>query len=120
MRLLIILLGILGIIIFGSLGFVNQKESLVECEILQGYQSTSYGKSSSQQNFILVVKDNKDRIFDIRVSPSTFYKATINKKMKFTVSEYDITKKRTISEEIYLILFVITLLVTVFSLMFFL
>ena len=83
------LIGILLIFLF--IGLVNSSQYNIEktrkCIVKEKMpMNDKYG------TLVLVLQEERGIVFDVKVSPSTFYKATRNGVMYFELSEQDITK----------------------------
>lgn len=72
---------------------INFEQKRTECKVLHGYLTETVHKHNTRENFILVLSDTKGRIFDIEVSPSTYYVANKDKHVCLMLTEQDITKK---------------------------
>lgn len=59
-----------------------------ECVVLDKMTTTGSGKSSGK--FYLILKDNKEQVFDLIVEPSTFYQAKEGKNIVFNLRPFDI------------------------------
>lgn len=68
--------------------FPSYPETPTECKVLQTYQTSAGYKVSAK--FILVLEDPKNRRFDIKVSPTTFYEASSKGHICLMLNETDI------------------------------
>lgn len=89
------------------------KPVTTKCEVLERYGEERTHKSHIYTDFILVLKAN-NKIFDIKVNPSTYYNAGKNKYLWFNLDHYDIYKTNTLSNNIrhiFIIIFGLFLLI---------
>ena len=93
-----IILGFVFLILSFLFGYlfiksITYKEKPTDCKVLKGYLTETVHKHNTEENFILILSDKKGRIFNMEVSPSTYYIANKDKQVCLMLSEQDITKK---------------------------
>lgn len=99
-------IGFISLIIFGIIYYNNDymKYKDRKCTILDKIITNGSYKSSGR--FYLVLKDERDIVFDLIVSPATFYQSTIGNTGYFTLRELDI-RQTTMNNTIYFFGFIV-------------